>query len=571
MERKMSSLACSVFNELRLEGKLCDAVIRVKDREFNAHKNILCSCSPYFRALFTGSWSDAGRRKFTIPGVEPEAMELIIEYAYMRTLPVTCANVERLLVAADQFNVMGIVRLCCAFLREHISFDSCVEVYRFSGFYALHDLQQSAFAFMLQNFEALAGSREQFCELTADELELMLSQDELTVRSEHTAYDAILTWLSGDVEARTRDVPRLLAKLRLSLMRLDVFLGHLDQFERIRDRVDCREAICGTVQALLAADGPALRRPRLPSSVLFAVGGWSASSPTNAVEAFDARSDSWRNVTPEHEFSPRAYHGTAFLRPHVYVVGGFDSADYFNGVLRLEPASGAWRQVAPMHERRCYVSVAVLGGALYAMGGFDGYARLSSAERYEPESNQWSMIATMNAMRSDASATALGGRVYICGGFNGNECLFTAEHYCPETNAWTLFSPMTVRRSGIGVIACGDRVCAVGGFDGTNRLRSAEEYTPATDSWSPLPEMNQPRSNFGIEVVDGVVYAVGGFNGFTTTFNSECYDRDEGRWFDVSDMSIYRSALSCCVVQGLPNVRDFVAPRDEVAAHNVAS
>uniref|UniRef100_S4RRS4 Kelch like family member 10 n=1 Tax=Petromyzon marinus TaxID=7757 RepID=S4RRS4_PETMA len=488
MERKMSSLACSVFNELRLEGKLCDAVIRVKDREFNAHKNILCSCSPYFRALFTGSWSDAGRRKFTIPGVEPEAMELIIEYAYMRTLPVTCANVERLLVAADQFNVMGIVRLCCAFLREHISFDSCVEVYRFSGFYALHDLQQSAFAFMLQNFEALAGSREQFCELTADELELMLSQDELTVRSEHTAYDAILTWLSGDVEARTRDVPRLLAKVPTARTH-----GH--------PRKDRGTGRCGYKQR----HGQMCRDTEVHTERQLQIQGHG----TDVQRHRDSRRDANTGMHTD------------------------------TGVQRCRQVQKKWK-LSPLHSHFPLSTFTLT---------FHSYFTINTPLS-PPTHNLHSHTPTE------------WNNVYICGGFNGNECLFTAEHYCPETNAWTLFSPMTVRRSGIGVIACGDRVCAVGGFDGTNRLRSAEEYTPATDSWSPLPEMNQPRSNFGIEVVDGVVYAVGGFNGFTTTFNSECYDRDEGRWFDVSDMSIYRSALSCCVVQGLPNVRDFVAPRD---------
>ena len=49
LERRMSSTACTIFNELRLEGKLCDVVLKVDDVEFNAHKNILCGCSEYFR------------------------------------------------------------------------------------------------------------------------------------------------------------------------------------------------------------------------------------------------------------------------------------------------------------------------------------------------------------------------------------------------------------------------------------------------------------------------------------------------------------------------------------------
>ena len=49
LERAMSATTCDVFNELRLGGQLCDAVIEAEGRRFNAHKNILCGCSPYFR------------------------------------------------------------------------------------------------------------------------------------------------------------------------------------------------------------------------------------------------------------------------------------------------------------------------------------------------------------------------------------------------------------------------------------------------------------------------------------------------------------------------------------------
>lgn len=38
-----------VFNDLRLEGHFCDAVIKVEDVEFPIHKIILCQCSLYFR------------------------------------------------------------------------------------------------------------------------------------------------------------------------------------------------------------------------------------------------------------------------------------------------------------------------------------------------------------------------------------------------------------------------------------------------------------------------------------------------------------------------------------------
>lgn len=252
-------------------------------------------------------------------------------------------------------------------------------------------------------------------------------------------------------------------------MHAEYFMNNVKMNDYVKDSEECKPVIINALKAMydLNMNGPSnsdftnpLTRPRLPYAILFAIGGWSGGSPTNAIEAYDARADRWVNVTCEEE-SPRAYHGAAYLKGYVYIIGGFDSVDYFNSVKRFDPVKKTWHQVAPMHSRRCYVSVTVLSNFIYAMGGFDGYVRLNTAERYEPETNQWTLIAPMHEQRSDASATTLYGKVYICGGFNGNECLFTAEVYNTESNQWTVIAPMRSRRSGIGVIAYGEHVYAV--------------------------------------------------------------------------------------------------------------
>ncbi|NWT42834.1 KLH10 protein, partial [Chroicocephalus maculipennis] len=570
MERKMSAMACAVFNELRLEGKLCDVTISVDGVEFNAHKNILCSCSHYFRALFASNWSDTERRVYKIEGTSPEMMRLIIEYAYIRTVPVTADNVQSLLTAADQFNVMGIVRLCCEFLYSQMCSENCVGIYRLSDYCYCPELREAARVFILHHFEEVTRLSTEFLDLSIEEFTHILEKDELNVRQEETAFEAILKWIDHAPQDRRQHIAVLLGKVRLALMHADYFMNNVKTHQYVQDNEECKALIIKALTEMYNLDmyGQSfsdfthlLTRPRLPCAVLFAVGGWSGGSPTNAIETYDSRADQWVNVTCEQE-SPLAYHGTAYFNGFVYVIGGFDSMDYFSSVKRFDPLSKTWQQVAPMHSRRCYVSVAVLNDFLYAMGGFDGQTRLNTAERYQPETNQWTLIAPMHERRSDASATTLHEKVYICGGFNGTECLITAEAYNATTHQWTLIAPMNSRRSGVGVIAYGNQVYAVGGFDGVNRLRSAEAYNPLANTWRNIPNMFSPRSNFGIEVVDDLLVVAGGFNGFTTVSHVECYDENADAWYDIEDMSINRSALSCCVVPALANIREYVARRD---------
>ena len=55
-----------MLNDLRKNGQLCDAVIRVEDGHFTVHRAIMSACSPYFRALFTNGIHETDKRE--VPG-----------------------------------------------------------------------------------------------------------------------------------------------------------------------------------------------------------------------------------------------------------------------------------------------------------------------------------------------------------------------------------------------------------------------------------------------------------------------------------------------------------------------
>ncbi|XP_039877373.1 kelch-like protein 10 [Simochromis diagramma] len=564
----------SVYNELRSEGQFCDAIIKVEDVEFPVHRVILCNCTPYFRALFTHC-SDPDKQVFNIPRVSPEMMALIINFAYTGSVSITEENVMELLMAADQLNAMDIVKLCSDFLGEQLCPENCVGIWQFTKVFLSPELRAKAYHYIINNFKQVVFE-EEFLQLTVEELADILDRDDLNVQLETTVYEALTKWISHVPAERKQHLTALLSKVRLGLMTSDYLKDNVLSSELVGANSECLSMISNAIldihglgsRPFMSGLCHPLAHPRLPHSILLAIGGWSGGDPTNGIEAYDCRANRWVNVTNNLEF-PRAYHGAAFLNGYVYFIGGFDGMEHFNSVRRFDLTTHACNEVGPMHSRRCYVSVTVLNGFIYALGGFDGHVRLSSAERYQPEINQWSLIAPMHEQRSDASCTTLNNRIYICGGFNGNECLQTAEYYNPESNQWTMISPMNSRRSGIGVIAYADHVFAVGGFDGNNRLRTAEAYNPHSNTWNLVSSMLTPRSNFGIEVIDDRLFVVGGFNGFTTTSNVEYYDTLTNEWYEACNMEIFRSALSCCVVSGLCNMTEYTFPRDFLPLANV--
>lgn len=566
MKKVLSAQACQVLAELRKTGELCDAIIKVDDWSFPIHRNILSACSPYFRALFTNSRFDQNTQEISISGVSPDSMAAIIDYAYTRHVKLSWSNIEELLPAADRFLVSGLVKPCCEFLKKSITPENCIGIRNFAHSYSCRELEKHANNFILRKFQEVSATSQEFLNMPIEQLTEILDSDYLNVRNEEMVFDAVIRWIDHNPDARKQEIAKLLNCIRLGIITTRTFIEKVKPHKYVKECESAKSIVVEALRLLCDLDwddqraaDPSNRmsRPRVPHELLFVVGGWSGGTPTNLVEVYDTKADSWV-VSRHHDVGARAYHGCVTMDHCIFVIGGFDGVEYFNSCRVFNVVTKIWSEIAPMNSKRCYVSVAELDGLIYAMGGFDGQLRLNSVERFNRKTNQWSFIATMNHQRSDARATTMGGRIYICGGFNGQECLNTSEYYEPSTSQWTLISPMRNRRSGVGVIAYNGMIYALGGFNGITRMNTGERYCPTRKTWSTIPEMYSPRSNFAIEVIDDMIFVIGGFNGVTTIFNVECYDSKADEWYDAHDLSLYRSALSACVVRGLPNVLEFI-------------
>uniref|UniRef100_A0A8C6S5G7 Kelch like family member 10 n=1 Tax=Neogobius melanostomus TaxID=47308 RepID=A0A8C6S5G7_9GOBI len=531
------SASISMFEEMRREQKLCDALLNVAGAQYQVHKLVLCGCSSYFRALFT-HWSSPDTVVFDIPHVSADIMKIILEYIYTGVASITQENLQELFMAADLFDVSGITQACCLAIEEQLTPQNCITIWWFTSTYHYPELRSKAFHYILERFEEVSASSDDFLRLSAEDLGEIIENNHLNVIQESTVFEAVLRWIKHAPEQRQRHLDKLLSKIRLALIHPEYLKQNVLGSELVQQNRKCKDLMLTSMKFMLDARTTgfnstmfpiSLARPRLPRAALMAIGGWSSGGPTNCIETFDNHANGWVGVANDDE-TPRAYHGTVFLNGSVYVIGGFDGRSQFCTTHRYDLARGKWQEVANMHSRRCYVSVALLDGLIYALGGYDGDERLDTAERYAPDANQWTMIAPMIETRSDASSTA----------HNGKVCMFQLSAYATITS---------------GTVQLGSqRFDGVGGFSGMSRLRSVEAYDQETNTWRPMPSMLNKRSNFGIEVMDERLYVVGGFSGTSTINSVECWDVKTRAWSSVRDMNIYRSALGCSVVFDLPNI-----------------
>lgn len=128
----MSQQIMKTLDEMRTNNMLCDATITLDDKTvINIHRAILCSCSNYFRALFTSTLSDE-RTDVVIPGISCDSMKMIIDYAYLRRCELNEENVYEMLVVSDYVGMLGLHKLCIEFMERMLRSDNVICVWLFS-------------------------------------------------------------------------------------------------------------------------------------------------------------------------------------------------------------------------------------------------------------------------------------------------------------------------------------------------------------------------------------------------------------------------------------------------------
>ncbi|KAM8883252.1 kelch-like protein 10 [Synchiropus picturatus] len=568
----------SVLNELRLAGQYCDAVIRVENVEFPVHKIVLSNCSLYFRSLFE-RWSLPGQKDFVIPNLSPSTMLLLIEFAYTSSVSVTENNVHDLLQVADYFNAQSVLETCWKFLERQLCPQNCVSIWRSINTMDSLKLQnKAAHTYVANHFEKVITFSE-FTQLSVQQLADILERDDLDVRDESSVFEAVVSWIAHKPEHRRRHMALLLSKVRLALLNPDYIRIKVITNKWVKSDTDSLNIVDKATRIIhqlrtkgwnVKAQRHLVARPRLPRSVLLALGGYNNTDRLHSIEAYDLRSDRWVTLTSTLEH-PSVHHGVVFLNGFIYCIGGCNQGEYFNCVYRFDLKTSTWHEVACMHCSRYDTSVTTLSGYIYALGGSNERIQLRSAERYKPDTNQWSYIAPMYECRSKASCATLHGKIYICGGFNGENSLRTAECYNPECDQWTRISSMISRRCGVGMMVYANQVYAVGGTNGFRCLRSAEVYNPETNSWKAVPSMLMPRSHFAIEMVEERLFSVGGMNNSKAVSQVEYYDVKANKWTMACSMENERMYLRSCVVAGWENMAEFLSLRDTLPPLYISS
>ncbi len=222
------------LKELLNENKLIDCVLKVGDRSIPCHRLILAACSPYFRELyFSADGKEVDKKEVVLENLDPNVMEVIVNYMYSAEIDINDNNVQDILAAANRFQVPSVFTVCVNFLQKKLSKKNCLAIYRLGLMLNCVRLATAARDYIADRFETVAKD-EDFLELAPPELFAIIGADSLNVEKEEAVFECLMRWIRKDKEKRVKSLEDAFECIRFRLLPEKYFKEKVEKDDLIK-------------------------------------------------------------------------------------------------------------------------------------------------------------------------------------------------------------------------------------------------------------------------------------------------------------------------------------------------
>lgn len=567
------------LNEFRQNGTLCDAKLRLENKEFDVHKVVLSSSCPYFQSLFTANMRERNQSVIDLkcPVDLADRMNDFLTFLYTTKVELNDKNVEALIVAADYFNVAELKELGCRFLQQNVNLSNGIALHDFAGRYHCEPLREITRDFLIENFTAVS-QREEYLDTEPSQLVEIVSNDELVLFAEEELYEGIVRWTKHDLTNRLGFFPELFSQVRLQDVSKTYLAETIAKEKLVTDDPICSDLLMRTLLECYVIEDAKSMHPSRFYDCVFVNGGRVPSGATASSYLYVPSQNTWFKV-PSMSIV-RYSHGVATMRDDVFVLGGYSKSGFTAEVEKFNVKTRKWSTIQPLPTPTKGMAVAAVGDSLYVAGGIvENGVRLGILKRYDLKTGCWEEKAPLHVSRSGASLVNVGDALYAIGGkASDNQMLSSMERYSIENDTWETMNEMSNKRAYAVAASVGNgNILVVGGINEAGEvdtidhhhvivvrmyLQSCEMYNSAAGVWFPVADLSVPRAFAGIAVHGEKVYVFGGEGTATRYHNSvECYDCATNKWEVVSYMPEPKKFLQCCklmlpqgLVRNLPNV-----------------
>lgn len=202
---------------------------------------------------------------------------------------------------------------------------------------------------------------------------------------------------------------------------------------------------------------------------LYVIGGFTKSllsvwQPVASLYIYHPASDTW--VEGPQMPTARGALAVAELEGRVIAVGGYTDSSNTNAVELYDPVQETWQTLPSLPTARDHLAVVAWNGRVYAIGGRldrDYHRNIGTVEVYDPQTATWVKTADLPTARSGITAAVVDDAIYVLGGEGPGGTFDANEAYHPKTGRWRTMAPMPTSRHGLGSAVVGREIFVVAG------------------------------------------------------------------------------------------------------------
>ncbi len=336
-----------------------------------------------------------------------------------------------------------------------------LEVYRIAKANSLESAAQKAWKIALDNFQGITTTNA-FKELSETELQEYIGDKGLNIANEDPVFEAILTWVTYDMENRKHKFEKLMQHVTLLHCSLS-FLRDVAMQEPLMRSVSGLQRVAEALAAQATSQHSQLGTPR---KVQHSKNSLVAICEDQCWMLREGESE-WKNSPLTDKILPCS--SICVAGDEVIVSGGWSLELLFSRhCYKLSLSTLEWTAVRVLHvARRSHASVCV-GGQVYVLGGEGDSGKLQSVEYLYEKTRSWRVTTDMPIALHAHTAVSYKHYIYVLGGFT-ELCFPSSASFVLDTvtHQWSRLA--NIRQKCYGCIAAAsvvyrDRIYVLGGY-----------------------------------------------------------------------------------------------------------
>ena len=232
---------CAILDRLRSQkatGLFCDVVFHIKDQPhaFEAHRNVLAACSPYFESMLQKN--KVAKEHVTVACKNHLVFEILLDYIYTGKVLIYKECVYELLKLANHYLLSKLKSNCGEYLERNIDIANCLSVKDIAEECGLPSLAKTAESFIVGNMHHVI-QQDEILDYPLNRLEFFIG-NKIYGLSPEMKLHLISMWVRCDPSVREVHFGTLLEYISWKDINSDVLHLHLTNNLLLQERDLCK-------------------------------------------------------------------------------------------------------------------------------------------------------------------------------------------------------------------------------------------------------------------------------------------------------------------------------------------